>query len=291
MNKRIKRVIRNTLKLILGRNNYVRLRFIITHNYWGCFNKPLSWNEKIQHRKLYCDPQKLANLVDKFHVRKYVEKKIGEKYLIPIISSFEQITPQDFDNFPNEFVIKTSHGGGGENVKVVSDKNQLDINDTCNLFNSYLNKKLGKYVDELFYDINVPLIIIEQRIKNKDLSTLLDYKFHVFKKNKETHVFLQVNSNYGAENETKTLYELTGNISKIQFAGYRYGSQKINLPVGFDKMIELAIKLSGDLNYARVDFYNVDGKIYFGEITLCPASGWDKLNKKEHDFLLGALWG
>jgi hypothetical protein len=291
MNKRIKYTIRNTLRFILGRNNYIKIRFLLTHGYWGDFKKPFSWNEKVQHRKLYCEPTIFANLVDKFHVREYVNKTIGENYLIPLIAKFDTITPQDFDKFPNEFVLKTSHGGGGENVKVVSSKQDLDVANNCDLFNSYLNKKLGKYVDELFYDINEPLIIVEERIKNKDLSTLLDYKFHVFKSTQGTKVFLQINSNYGKVNETKTLYELTGEISDIQFSGYKYGPKKIQLPRNFDKMTELAVQLSGSLNYSRVDLYNVDGDIYFGEITLCPASGWDKLNTKEHDFYLGALWG
>lgn len=291
MKKKLKYFIRNTSKFILGKSNYIKLRFLLTHGYWGNFKKPSSWNEKIQFRKLYCDPKIFADLVDKYHVREYVSKTIGDEYLIPLIAKVDGLVPQVFDKLPNEFVLKTSHGGGGENVKVVSNKLDLDIKNTCDLFNSYLNKRLGKYVDELFYDINTPSVIVEERIKNKDLSTLLDYKFHVFKNNKDTKVFLQINSNYGRFNETKTLYELTGEISVIQFSDYKYGPDKISLPKQFDKMVELAITLSRDLNYSRIDLYNVDGKIYFGEITLCPASGWDKLNTKEHDFYLGSLWG
>ncbi len=291
MKKKLKHSIRNTFRFFLGRNGYIRFRFVMTHGYFGNFIQPLSWNEKIQHRKLFCDPNQFSNLVDKFHVRAYVTEKIGAEYLIPLIARLDNIVPVDFENLPNEFVIKTSHGGGGENVNIVSDKSKLDIPLTCSLFNSYLGKRLGKYIDELFYDIKTPSLIIEERVKNKDSSPLLDYKFHVFKNIKNTQVFMQINSNYGDVNETKTLYELTGSISNIQFSGYENGPEEFKLPDNFDEMIELAIKLSGTLEYSRVDLYNVDGKIYFGEITLCPASGWDKINKKKYDFLLGSFWG
>lgn len=290
MKKKLKWLVRDTTRFLLGKKGYVYIRFLFTHRYWGNFKKPLTWNEKIQYRKLYEDPNLFSKLADKYHVRAYVSQTIGDEYLIPLIARFDNISNDDFISLPNKFVLKTSNGGGGENVKVILNKNKEDVQYLSSLYNSYLLEKIGSKIDELFYDIEDPSILVEELIENLDGSTLLDYKFHIFKNESGIKVLLQINSNYKKENETKTLYNTDGIRSEIQFVGYDYGPEKLPLPENFALMIELAIKLSGDLSYSRVDLYNVDGRIYFGEITLCPASGWDRLNDKEYDKLLGSYW-
>ncbi|MDK7226198.1 ATP-grasp fold amidoligase family protein, partial [Proteus mirabilis] len=86
-------------------------------------------------------------------VRKYIESKVGSDYLIPLLKAKKFITPSDFDSLPNEFVIKTSNGGGGENVLIVNNKNSLNLDEICDRFNNYLKVKIGKKIDEYFYDI------------------------------------------------------------------------------------------------------------------------------------------
>ncbi|MBY8279676.1 hypothetical protein KW516_18330 [Vibrio fluvialis] len=285
-----KNIVRDFLRILLGKKNYIKFRFMITHGYIGDFDNPKSWSEKIQHRKLYGNPSYLSRFVDKYIVRDYISQTVGSEYLIPIIDKFSHISEADFDKLPKEFVIKLSNGGGGKFVDVVFDKRQIVAKEVAKKFNYYTSLKLGSSIDEPFYDVNPSLILVEELIKNPDSSTLLDYKFHIFKSSLNREVFLQINSNYGKESETKTLYRLDGVKHDIQFLGYKYGPDKIDLPPNFSQMVDLAINISPDLNYSRVDLYNVNGKIYFGEITLCPASGWDKVNKKEYDFYLGSLW-
>ncbi|MBY7175673.1 ATP-grasp fold amidoligase family protein [Escherichia coli] len=189
--------------------------------------------------------------------------------------------------FP-KFVVKSSNGGGGVNVKVIQDKSKEDLNFLCEEFNRYLKMKPGKGIDELFYDIETPTVLVESLLENKDNSVLLDYKFHVF--NNGELILLQINSEYNTPNCTKTLYDLNGSKYHIQFSKYKHGPSRINLPQGFSDIVNVATLLSKSFNYVRVDLFNVDGDIYFGEMTFCPASGWDKLGSYDDDLYLGSFW-
>lgn len=291
MRKRIKNFVRDSLRKALGKKNYTIARFFLTHHYLPNIAKPRTFSEKIQHRKFFTDPHLWAKFVDKYLVREYVSETIGSQYLIPLVSKCETLKVSDFDDFPNRFVIKTSNGGGGVNVKVVSDKSSLDLSRIVRYFNSSIKEGIGSKIDEYFYDLNPGSILIENIIQNLDGSPLLDYKFHMFRNKDNSFVLLQINSEYGEENETKTLYELNGVRSEIQFSGYTLGPEKIPLPNNFPKMLELAKSLSSGFDYVRIDLYNVDEVIYFGEITVCPASGWDQINTKKHDHYLGTMWG
>ncbi|PMG29368.1 hypothetical protein BCU95_03380 [Vibrio splendidus] len=278
---------RNSLVSALGTGNFTVLRFLLTHGYWGKFVNPISFNEKIQNRKLYEDPHMYARLVDKYHVREYVSSCIGEKYLIPLLARFEILENKSFDIIPDECVIKTSNGGGGVNVKIFNKKFNEDFSAIANNFNTALKDKIGEKLGERFYDILEPSILVESKISNLDRTPLLDYKFHVFNSGE---IFLQINSNYGKKNETKTLYSLEGVKLSMQFSGYNLGPDIVNLPDNFDLMLDIASKLGKPFSYVRVDLYNVDGKVYFGELTFCPASGWDKFVHRKDDFLVGSWW-
>ncbi len=286
----MKNSVRDLLRICFGAKGYTYFRFIITHKYLPNLKKPRSFSEKIIYRKFNVDPNELSKYVDKYTVRDYVKEKIGERYLIPLLLVKDKISIEDFNSLPQSFVIKTSNGGGGNNVSVITDVNSVDHKSICNLFNEYVGCKFGARVDELFYDIENPKIMFETLLSNKDQSPLLDYKFHIFKGRNKLKIFLQINSEYNTKNCTKTLYNLSGNISHIQFDGYSYGSDSIKLPSNFNKMLEVALILSEPFKYSRIDLYNVEGIIYFGEITFCPASGWDKFNNKKFDFLFGDYW-
>ncbi|WP_206380214.1 ATP-grasp fold amidoligase family protein, partial [Vibrio kanaloae] len=290
-NKNVKNKIRDILRMILTVKGYSFFRFLVTHQYLPSFSNPSTFSEKVQHRKFYTDPTMWSRFVDKYTVRGYVSEIIGEQYLIPLIARYESLDVSDFDYLPERFVIKTSNGGGGVNVKVVNNKDNLIINDVITEFNKACKEKIGSKIDEYFYDINSGCILIEELISNADCTPLLDYKFHIFRNKGDIFILLQINSDYGKENETKTLYNLNGLRSEIQFSYYNLGPKNITLPNNFPKMLELAKSLSSGFDYVRIDLYNVDEVIYFGEITVCPASGWDKINTKKHDDYLGKMWG
>ncbi len=279
---------RDSLRGLFGVKLYNKLRFILTHRYYPNFHLPKTFSEKIQNRKFYEDPNKYSKFADKLQVRHYVRDTIGDEFLVPLLLSTEKLTLSQFDDLPTKFVVKSSNGGGGVNVKVIQDKSKEDLNFLCEEFNRYLKLKPGKGIDELFYDIETPTVLVESLLENKDNSVLLDYKFHVF--NNGELILLQINSEYNTPNCTKTLYDLNGNKYHIQFSKYKHGPSRINLPQGFSDMVNIVTLLSKSFNYVRVDLFNVDGDIYFGEMTFCPASGWDKFGSYDDDLYLGSFW-
>ncbi|EOX3369741.1 ATP-grasp fold amidoligase family protein [Vibrio cholerae] len=283
-------LVRDILRLLLGVKGYTYLRFFLTHKYSLNLNNPKSFSEKIIYRKFFVDPSHFSKFVDKYVVRDFVESRIGSEYLIPLLFCKDNLSTDDFINLPNQFVIKTSHGGGGKNVLVVNDKNILNISEIVKLFNHQLKVRLGSKIDELFYDIEKPRVLVESLISNGDGSPLLDYKFHRFNNDGDAVYYLQINSEYNTSRCTKTLYDINGLKSDVQFSGYNYGPEKIVLPENFHEMLSVVDKLASDFEYVRVDLFNVEGKIYFGELTFCPASGWDKVNTKVNDFMLGNFW-
>lgn len=290
MSKKIKYFIRDFIRVILTRKGYTFLRFIFTHKYIPSLSKPNSFSEKIIYRKFNVDPKLLSILVDKYTVRSYVKEKVGDKYLIPLYLVTDNIDISDFEKLPSEFVIKTSNGGGGENVKLIENKNTTDLNHLSETFNQYLTIKAGHGVDEHFYDIENPQVIIEKLMRHKDGRFPSDYKIHVFNKKNETKTIIQIDEDrFG--NHKRSLFDI--NKQKLNFdiqPKYESVKSDYNWPDNFDEMIDVAKKLSEDFKYVRVDLYNIDGSIFFGELTFCHGSGWEPLSSKEADFLLGSYW-
>lgn len=290
MSKKIKFLLRDSLRFLLGVEYYNKVRFLMTHRYLLNTDKPASFSEKIIYRKINTDPRLYSKYVDKYVVRDYVSKVIGVKHLIKLLKVVDRIEPCDFDDLPDSFVIKTSNGGGGENVLIVEDKSKLNLPEICNTFNSFLGIKMGVIVDEHFYDIEAPKIIFEELIKHNDGRYPSDYKIHIFNGSDTTQLYIQVDADrFG--NHKRTIYneDLTPAEFSIQ---PRYEPIDINFmfPSNIKELIYLAKKLSKDFKYVRVDMYSVDDRVYFGEMTFCHGSGWEPIYPRTADFMLGALW-
>ncbi|OOE91822.1 hypothetical protein BZG76_09745 [Salinivibrio sp. AR647] len=278
------------MRFIFGAENYTRIRFFLTHHYFINRVSPQTFSEKIISRKLDDDPKKYSLFVDKYTVREYVERKIGKEHLIPLIKVKNFLELTDFDDLPDEFVLKTSNGGGGKNVLVVEDKNKLDFHKVCSDFNRYLNIKMGDIVDEHFYDIEPASIIVEKMIKNSDDTPPFDYKIHVFETYEEPVAFIQVDKDRFSEHK-RTIYneDLTVADFKIQ-PKYADVEDDFVFPDNIYELIRLAKVLAKGFGYVRVDMYSVDNHIYFGEMTFCHGSGWEKIKPSEFDCKLGKLW-
>lgn len=291
MNKKIKNVVRDTLRLILGRDIYNKFRFIITHKYYPNFKEPSSFSEKIFSRKYDEKSDVFSIYVDKYTVRKYVSDTIGEEYLVPLIKRTEYVTPDFFANAPEQFVIKTSNGGGGENVMVVKDKSKLgDLNKLSIKFNRYLEEKIGSKIDENFYDLEKPCLLMETLLKHSDGTLPSDYKLHIFNKATSSEIFIQVDTDRFT-NHKRSIF--TEDLIKANFdiqPKYEPVSDDYSFPNNMDELILIAKRLAKPFKYVRVDMYNVDGKIYFGEMTFCHGSGWEPIQPRSADFMLGQLW-
>lgn len=289
MNKKIKYYTRDVLRTILGRKGYTYIRFLLTHKYFPNFKCPRSFSEKIIYRKFNVRPSELSRFVDKYTVRDFVKETIGDKYLIPLLKAKDNVTCEDFSDLPDSFVMKTSNGGGGENVLIVEDKSALNLDDLCMQFNKYLKIKVGSIVDEHFYDVERPKVIFEKLIKHEDGRYPSDYKLHVFN-GRTSSVIVQVDSDrFG--NHKRSLFD--ENLSRLNFdiqPKYDPVEDTYNFPSNMEELINIAKKLSNGFKYVRVDLYNVDGNIYFGELTFCHGSGWEPFSTKDADFYLGELW-
>lgn len=292
MKKKFKYLVRDTIRLFLSPQGYTYIRFLKTHKYFPRLRKPTTFSEKLIFRKFTVDPRKLSQYVDKFTVREYVQSSIGEQYLIPLIKSVTHLNVNDFTDLPESFVMKTSNGGGGENVLIVESKSELDLESLCIQFNAYLKIKVGKIVDEHFYDIETPRIIFEKLIKQKDGGYPSDFKLHIFQGELEgdENVIVQVDADR-FENHKRSLYS-----EDLKLLSYNIQPKYDNLGSGYDfpenmnALIALAKQLAKPFKYVRVDMYNVDGVIYFGELTFCHGSGWEPMSSKSVDELWGSYW-
>ena len=275
MKKNLKKIYRFILKrlpakIVLNIQNYRGYHKFVN------FNKPLYFGEKIQWLKLYGNLEKYEDYVDKYKVRRYVNKKIGDEYLIPLIEKYDDVKKIAYDKLPNKFVFKLNNGSGYN--LIVKNKAELDFEKTTKLLRKWLNEDYYKINKEPQYKNIKNMILCEKYISCKD-GSLNDYKFYCFDGRVE---FIEVDfdrfSNHKMNFYNKN-WELQS-FNKGKYGNYYGDCRK---PLNLDKMIEIAEILSKDFQFVRVDLYNVDGKIYFGELTFTPASGVTSFSPIEKD--------
>ncbi|MBR4328550.1 MAG: glycosyltransferase [Candidatus Riflebacteria bacterium] len=233
---------------------------------------PKTFNEKLQWLKLNDNSDLKTTLSDKYAVRSWISKKIGEQYLIPLLgvwSSFDKIC---FDNLPKSFVLKCNHGSGFN--LIVKDKSKLDLNNTAQLFDKWLKTNYAYlYGLELQYKNIKPKIIAEQYIEQLD-GNLLDYKIHCF--NGEPKI-IQVTGDrdFKTDKAKGCFFDLDWN--KIDIPTNCDLFEKLpRRPDNIDEIISIAKKLGADFKYVRVDLYDISNRILFGEMTFTPYSGIEK---------------
>lgn len=257
--------------------------------YRKVFNRDIDWNnpnkysEKIQYQKLYGKNNKeKAQLTDKYLVREWICKKIGEKYLIPLIGVYDEFSDIDFDTLPNSFVIKCNHDSAS--VTVVKNKNAIDWKKLKYKYDYHMQTDFSFFSLEEHYTLIQPKIIIEKYLETY-VGNICDYKFLCF--NGEPY-YCWVDSNR-FNGHSRNLYDLDWNLLDWNINTYKNSCDKIEKPQGFEKMLEIAKKLSKGFPHVRVDLYNIEGKIYFGEMTFSSGSGLIYIDE-QHDLMLGNLW-
>ncbi|TYA53904.1 glycosyltransferase [Formosa maritima] len=244
---------------------------------------PEEFNEKIQWYKVYYHPKILNQLVDKYDVRAYVEEKIGSQYLNEIYGVFEKPDEIPFDNLPSQFVIKATHTSS-HNI-IVTDKNNLDKTKTIKLLNKWLGKnQYYRIGQEWAYKDVEPRIIIEKFLKENDKDSLVDYKFYCFNgvaKFVDIHLDRETNHQQGC-------YDLNFNLLPFRKkAKSKNISSEIEKPTNYDEMIKLSETLSKSFPFVRVDFYSINGKSIFGEMTFYPSDGRKDFYPDEYNKIIG----
>ncbi len=251
---------------------------------FGCecdFLHPKKYSEKIQWLKLYDDNELRTLLTDKAEVRKWISEKIGDEYLIPLIGIYDSVEDIDFDKLPNQYVIKMNHGSGW-NI-VVNDKTKVNIKNIKKQINKWMKLNYAFWnAFEIHYSSIKPKIVIEEYVEDSN-HELNDYKFLCFDGKVE---FFWIDFDRST-NHKRNVYDLNWNLQPWTQRNYGNYEGQVVKPQNFDKMVEIASVLCKGFRHVRVDLYNVDGKIYFGEMTFTNGSGYEGIYPIEYEYFLG----
>lgn len=281
--QKIRRAIIRSLSW-LPDNIMLSLQYYVLLLRWPNLKNPKRFTEWIQYYKMNYRNPIMLRCVDKYEVRKYVEEKGCAKLLNELYQVCDNASQIDFEKLPERFVIKTTNGGGGDNVIVVKDKNTLDIPATIHTVNSWLNKNYPKTSREWAYTAAAsnPRIIVERYLENT-ASSLDDFKFYCFN---GKYRFLSIDKDrFG--NHTRAYFNSELNFMPEVTGNYDRVNDPPNLPANIQEMVVAAEKFAMDFPFVRVDLYNVKGKIIFGELTFYPASGYSPYKPDSFDYELG----
>ena len=278
---KVKRKLLHWLCPLLSNETYLKWLFQLKMGYPLNLIQPRTYNEKLQWLKLNNIHPEYAQLVDKIEAKVYVEQKIGTKYIIPTLGIWENVEKIDWDNLPEKFVIKCTNDSGG--VVICNDKSKLDISKAkAKLINSW-GKNYFNRNKEYPYRYLTPRIIAEKYMEDESGFELKDYKFFCFDGEPQ---FLFVATGRQQNDTRFDFFDLKWNHLPV-LNGHPNADYPIEMPKNFAEMIDIARKLSQGLIHVRVDLYNVNGKIYFGELTFFHWSGLTPFEPMEWDYKFG----
>ena len=266
---------------IIPDSTYLKLKYRANFGKKLNLKNPQTYNEKLQWLKLYDRKPEYITMVDKYEAKKYVAERIGEEYIIPTLGVWDKVEDIDFDTLPDQFVLKCTHDCGG--LVICRDKSQLNVDQAKKKLNKALKNNFYYLFREWPYKNVKPRIIAEKYMEDASTGELRDYKFFGF--DGEVKIMLicsERNKAVKVDFYNKNFEHLDCRLV------YPNSSAEIKKPETYDKMWELAEMLSMDIPELRVDFYEVNGKIYFGELTFFPAAGFGKFEPQEWDDTLGS---
>lgn len=272
-----------------GKHADVEDRIYLERFYHGLLNKklnldnPKTFNEKLQWLKLYDRKDIYTTMVDKYSVKEYVAGIIGEQYIIPTLGVWEKFDQINFDNLPNQFVLKCTHDSGG--LVVCRDKSVFNKEEARKKINKSLQRNFYYSGREWPYKNVPPRIIAEEYMEDSQSKELRDYKFFCFN-GKVKFLYLS----QGLENHNTariSFVTLDWKVAPFHRKDYPPFEQLPPKPKNFEEMIKLAEILSKGIPHARIDFYDVNDKILFGEITLFSGSGFTEYTPEIWDKKIG----
>ncbi len=244
---------------------------------------PQLFNEKLQWLKLHDRNPLYTTLVDKYAVKKWVADKIGEQYVIPTLGVWEKAEDIDFEKLPNQFVLKVNHDSGG--LVICKDKSKLDRQTATAKLSRALKNNGYWYGREWPYKNVVPRIIAEKFMSDGQHTDLTDYKFFCFN---GVPLYCQVISDRRTSEKVDFFnmdwqhQPFTGLMKRFPHAD----SAPV-CPVNFSLMKQICQQLSANIPFVRVDLYEINGKVYFGEMTFYPAGGFGEFTPKEWNYVFG----
>ncbi len=246
-------------------------------------NHPQTYNEKLQWLKLYDHNPLYTVLVDKYRVKKWVADRIGEEHVIPTLAVYESVNDIRLDRLPDQFVLKCNHDSGS--IVLCHEKSGFDFERNKKKLEASLNTNYYWVSREWPYK-NVERVVMAEPLLS-DIG-INDYKIYCF--NGMPVMILIVSERFSSkEGPFYNYYNLQGELLPIRWGGKNNPKEEFVSPDSLDQMIEMAKILSEGLPHVRLDFYNIDGHIYFGEYTFFDSAGFDRINPVEWDNRLGTL--
>jgi hypothetical protein len=259
--------------------------FWCVHGYWPDLKKPRTFSEKVVHRMLYSRDPILTTLSDKIASRNYIRDRVGEQYLVPLLWSGRDPEAIPFENLPEKFVIKASHGCGY--TVVVKDKRRIDETAVRRQVTQWLSQNFATDVfsgSSWGYKHVPPQILVESFIGEGDVEPV-DYKFFCY-----DGQALYLDVIYDRFNdECENFFDRNYNLIPV-WNGWKLDGIRVSPPENYAAMLAVADRLSEGMGFIRVDLYNVGGQIYVGELTCYPAAGRAPFVPREYDFVFGEPW-
>ena len=273
---------------ILPDKIYIKLKYRLRLGKFPDLKNPKTFNEKLQWLKLYDRKPEYTRMVDKYEAKKYVADIIGEEYVIPTLGVWDSFDDIDFDKLPDQFVLKCTHDSGG--LVICRDKSKLDKDAAKNKICKSLKRNYFWSGREWPYK-NVKPRIIAEKYMDDGVGGLRDYKFLCFN-SKPKFIYIS----QGMENHSTariSFYDLEGNKMPFERNDYKSFEAPPDMPVTMSEMVEFSAILAEKIGcpFVRIDFYCINGKTCFGEITFSPCGGmmpfkpmqWDKKLGKDLD--------
>lgn len=262
---------------------YIQIYYFAKFHKFCKLKNPKTYNEKLQWLKLNYRIRSDQQLVDKFDVKKIIEEKIGAEHIVPTIGVYTDATEIDFDSLPNSLVLKCTHDSEG--LVLVEDKASLDQDAARAKLNHALKKNFYPIGREPHYRDIRPRIIAEPFLKDEVHGQLLDYKFFCFD-GEVASMF--VASDRSSGNTKFDYFDAEYNPLDIR-QSYPNSNTLPVRPARFQEMKDIARRLSEGHPHVRVDLYEVNGKVYFGELTFFHFSGFSPFIPKHWDLEWGKL--
>ena len=244
---------------------------------------PQTFNEKLQWLKLYNRKPEYTRMVDKSEAKTVAENILGKGYVIPTLGVWDKFEDIDFNSLPDSFVLKTTNGGGGGGIIICRDKSKLNLASAAEQLKSSLKASIYRNLKEWPYK-NVKPRILAEKFMVDESGELRDYKFYCF--NGEPKVFLVASERFSRHRTYFDYFDMEGNHLPLTQGGMNNPVTPA-LPSTFEEMKQVAKKLSHGLPHVRIDLYNVDGIVYFGEFTFFDSSGFERFTPEEWDNIFG----
>lgn len=290
--KKIKALFWNIVYSLLG---HLYPRGLVSIHFYRSFGFCIDWkspkdiNEKINWLKFYGDTTCWVDLADKFKVREYVACKGFSDMLVPLLGKWDRAEDIDWDSLPEKFVMKTNHGSG--DALICRDKAALDCKTWTETFAKLLQQKYGSQMGEPHYNKIKPCVIAEELLDNTKQkipsSSLVDYKVWTFN---GCPKYIWVCYNRTKHSCEVGVYDTDWNFHpeySVSNSHYILSDKVLPRPASLDEMLRAASVLSKGFPELRMDFYEVDGKPYFGEMTFSSASGMNNFYTPEFLHILG----